>query len=148
MVRINYNSLLTPRRGVIIGSRLAWKASVLETGLGVRQVMRLDARSDDLASPPYIKTQSMYYCYLLLLSNGDIYKGFTEDLKRRISEHQAGKVASTKNYLPVILIGYEAYACKSDAKRREEFLKTTEGRRLLKQQYRDILKKYEREIVK
>lgn len=63
----------------------------------------------------------------------------TGDLKRRIFEHKNGKVESTKNYLPVDLIGYEAYKLKSDAERREKFLKTTEGRRLFKQQYRDVL---------
>ena len=34
---------------------------------------------------------------------------------------------------------YEAYGLESDARRRERFLKTTEGKRLLKQQIRDIL---------
>ena len=83
----------------------------------------------------------MFFVYFLKLSNGDIYKGLTEDIKRRLSEHEAGKVASTKNCLPSVLIGYEAYNLKSDALRREQFLKSTEGRRLLKHQYRDILEK-------
>jgi putative endonuclease len=81
----------------------------------------------------------MYYVYFLLLANKDIYKGFTEDLKRRFNEHQSGKVTATKHFLPIKLIGYEAYLEKSDAMRREAFMKTTEGRRLFKQQYRDIL---------
>ncbi|MFA6099027.1 MAG: GIY-YIG nuclease family protein [Patescibacteria group bacterium] len=81
----------------------------------------------------------MTYIYFLHLSNGDIYKGLTDRLKERISEHQQGKVKSTKNYRPFKLIGYEYYSLKSDAERREKFLKTTEGRRLLKQQYRDII---------
>jgi len=81
----------------------------------------------------------MYYVYLLFLSNKDIYKGFCSALDVRIREHELGKVESAKNYRPVKLIGYETYLLKSDAQRREKFLKTTEGRRLLKQQYRDIL---------
>ena len=81
----------------------------------------------------------MTFVYLLKLSNGDIYKGVTDDLERRLYEHRQGKVKSTKNYQPYILIGYEAYSLKSDALRREVFLKTTEGRRLLRQQYRDSL---------
>jgi putative endonuclease len=81
----------------------------------------------------------MYYVYVLKLSNSNLYKGFCNDLKRRYSEHLAGKVSSTRNYRPLKLIGYEAYVMKSDAMRREKFLKTTEGMRLLKQQYRDIL---------
>lgn len=63
----------------------------------------------------------------------------TEDLKRRFNQHQNGGVESTKNYLPADLIGYEAYRLKSDAERRERFLKNTEGRRLFRQQYKDIL---------
>ena len=81
----------------------------------------------------------MTFVYFLKLSNGDIYKGLTEDLERRIKEHEVGKVESTKNYRPFVFIGYEAYYLKSDAIRREAFLKTTDGRRILKQQYRDIL---------
>ncbi len=83
----------------------------------------------------------IYYVYFLKLPNGDVYKGLSSDLKRRLVEHHAGKVASTKNFKPIKLIGYEAYLLKTDAERREKFLKTTEGRRLLKQQYRDILEK-------
>ncbi|KKR56082.1 MAG: hypothetical protein UT94_C0048G0009 [Candidatus Uhrbacteria bacterium GW2011_GWF2_40_263] len=70
-----------------------------------------------------------------------VYTGLTNDLKRRFSEHQAGKVKSTKHRLPVKLIGYEAYSLQSDAQRRERFLKTSEGRALFRKQYRDILKK-------
>ena len=83
----------------------------------------------------------MYYTYILLLSNRTLYKGSTSDLRRRIEEHKRGGVRSTKNCLPFELIGYEAYTLKSDAQRREKFLKTTEGGRLLHQQYRDALKK-------
>ena len=82
----------------------------------------------------------MYYVYFLFLNNKNIYKGFTAELERRIGEHKAGKVASTKNKEP-ILIHYEAYLLKTDAERREKFIKTTEGRRLLKQQLRDLLNK-------
>ena len=82
----------------------------------------------------------MYYVYFLSLSNGRIYKGFTSDLERRIAEHKNSKVDSTKNKDPR-LIHYEAYLLKTDAERREKFLKTTEGRRLLKQQLKDLLNK-------
>ena len=81
----------------------------------------------------------MTYCYFLLLANGDIYKGVTGDLRRGFEEHCEGKVISTRNFRPVRLIGYEAYMVKTDVMRREKFLKTTEGRRLLKQQYKDAL---------
>ena len=82
----------------------------------------------------------MYYTYFLLLKNNDIYTGSTNDLKNRLKEHEAGKVKSTRNYRPVKLILYEAYILKSDAQRRERFLKTTEGKRLLRMQIRDYLR--------
>jgi len=82
--------------------------------------------------------KNMYFVYILKLNNGDLYKGSTANFKQRINVHKNDKVNSTKNKRP-ILIHYECYLKKSDATRRERFLKTTEGRRLLKQQLRDIL---------
>lgn len=73
------------------------------------------------------------------MNNDQIYTGSTSDLRRRISEHIKGKVQTTSKYLPVILVGYEAYQEKSDAQRRELFMKTTEGKRLFRQQYRDAI---------
>lgn len=81
----------------------------------------------------------MYYVYFLYMNNSQIYTGSTKDLKSRMLEHNRGKVTTTSKYLPVTLIGYEAYTLKSDAQRREKFMKTTEGKRLFRQQYRDIL---------
>ena len=74
------------------------------------------------------------------MKNNLLYTGFTSDLRRRISEHQKGGVRSTSRYLPVKLIHYESYILESDARRREKYLKTTEGKRLLHKQIRDILK--------
>jgi putative endonuclease len=82
----------------------------------------------------------MYYVYILLLKNGQLYTGFTANLKRRFAEHQAGKSEFTKTKLPVTLIHYEVYLEESDARRRERYLKTTEGKRFLKQQIRNLLK--------
>ncbi len=81
----------------------------------------------------------MTYVYFLSLANGTIYTGSTGDLRRRYGEHQNGKVKSTEHKRPLQLIGYEGYLAKSDAERRERFLKTTEGKRFFRQQYRDIL---------
>ncbi len=80
----------------------------------------------------------MYYFYMLSLNNDNIYKGITSNLKRRFNEHRYGKVLSTKGKNPK-LIHYEAYLLESDARRREKFIKTTEGRRIIRQQLRDIL---------
>ena len=86
-----------------------------------------------------VYTLTMYYVYYLLMNNGQIYTGSTADLKKRIADHKSGRVITTSKYLPVSLIGYEAYSLKSDAQRREKFMKTTEGKRLFRQQYRDVI---------
>lgn len=81
----------------------------------------------------------MFYVYILLEKNGQFYTGFSTDLRLRIKEHNSGKVESTKDRRPLKLIHYEAYFLESDARRREKYLKTTEGKRFLKQQIRDLL---------
>ncbi len=66
----------------------------------------------------------MYYVYVLKSKkNGEIYVGFTKDLKRRLSEHNKGLSFSTKRYIPWELIYYEACKSEVDAKTREFRLK-------------------------
>lgn len=69
----------------------------------------------------------MHYVYILKLSNKNLYTGYTSDLRRIIKEHKRGSVQSTKPWLPVELIHYEAYKQQSDAKQREQFFKKSEG---------------------
>ncbi len=46
----------------------------------------------------------MYYVYILeSLKNGSFYKGCTDNLKRRLNEHNAGKEIATSRYAPWIL---------------------------------------------
>ena len=61
-----------------------------------------------------------------------LYIGSTENLKRRLKEHNARKVTSTKTRTPLILICYEAYGYKEDALKRENFLKGSDGRKDIK----------------
>ncbi len=63
----------------------------------------------------------MHCLYILLLKDKRIYTGTTANLTKRLSEHQKGKVSSTKNKKPLKLIHYESYLMKSDALRREKF---------------------------
>jgi len=74
----------------------------------------------------------MHYTYVLKsLKDKKFYIGRSDDLRRRITEHKAGKVKSTKNRLPIELIFYEAFKNKLDAIRRENYFKTTKGKRAL-----------------
>ena len=70
----------------------------------------------------------MWYVYFLQLSNGDIYVGSTNDLKRRVSSHQAGAVLSTKAHLPASLKSYIAVETESHARELEAYFKSGSGR--------------------
>jgi len=66
----------------------------------------------------------MYYVYILKSKkDSKFYTGSTNDLKRRLMEHNAGLVFSTKSRIPLEVIYYEAYRVEKDAKRREKNLK-------------------------
>lgn len=66
----------------------------------------------------------MFYVYVLRSKKDkQLYIGYTNDLKRRIEEHNSGKNTSTKYRRPFELIYYEAYKLKEDAEHREDMLK-------------------------
>lgn len=66
----------------------------------------------------------MYYIYILKsILNGTYYTGSTNDLKKRLVEHNTGKVFSTKRYKPWKLLYYEAYIEEKLARLREHRLK-------------------------
>ncbi|MHB9040888.1 MAG: GIY-YIG nuclease family protein [Melioribacteraceae bacterium] len=67
----------------------------------------------------------MYTVYILL-SNKDNkrYIGFTDNLQRRLTEHNSGKVKSTKNRIPLEIIYTEEFVLKSDAMKREKQIKS------------------------
>ena len=66
----------------------------------------------------------MHYVYILQSKIDDeLYVGSTNDLRRRLAEHNDGKVKSTFPRRPYSLIYYEAYKAEYDARRRESALK-------------------------
>lgn len=76
----------------------------------------------------------MFYTYVLKSKIDDkLYIGFTEDLKKRIQEHNDGLVVATKVRRSFIVVYYEACLLKDKALRREKYFKTGFGRRFLKE---------------
>lgn len=70
----------------------------------------------------------MFYVYILKSKqDGKLYTGYTDDLKRRFSEHNKKMNKSTKHRAPFDLLYYEAYVAQADAKTREFRLKTSAG---------------------
>jgi len=80
----------------------------------------------------------MYYVYIIeSIKNSELHIGYTSDLKKRIREHNQGENESTRRYLPWQPIYYEACLNMQDAKRREKYLKTSQGRRLIKRRLKE-----------
>lgn len=74
----------------------------------------------------------MYYNYVLKSEkDGKRYIGFTDDLKKRLDEHNKGLNKSTKYRKPLVLIYYEACLNKKAAIKREKYLKTMWGNNYL-----------------
>jgi putative endonuclease len=75
----------------------------------------------------------MFYVYVLISgADGGFYTGLTGDLKRRVGEHSKGLVETTRNRRPMELVYYEACNSRKDAYRREKYLKTSVGKRYLR----------------
>ena len=69
-----------------------------------------------------------------------MYMGYTNNLRRRLEEHNLGKSFATKPRRPLKLIYYEACLNQEDAKRREEYFKVTGGRRFLAKRLKSYYK--------
>lgn len=74
---------------------------------------------------------TFYIFFLESLKDKKRYIGYTNNLKRRLKEHNKGLNFSTKFRLPFELIYFEGCLNKNDAKRREKYLKSTQGHRFL-----------------
>jgi putative endonuclease len=61
-----------------------------------------------------------------------IYVGLTDNVERRVAEHNAGYERTTGPYRPFKLILTEAFATRADARKREKFLKSGAGKEFLK----------------
>ncbi len=81
-----------------------------------------------------------WYVYVLRsMKDGQFYIGSTNDIRRRLGEHQQGKNISTAKRLPVELLYFEGHRSKDDAVRRERYFKTTKGKVTLRQMTRAAL---------
>ncbi|MFA5871912.1 MAG: GIY-YIG nuclease family protein [Parcubacteria group bacterium] len=68
----------------------------------------------------------MYYVYVIeSIKNGDLYKGFTVNINKRLIEHNSGLTESTRKYRPWKLVYCEILICKEDAVKREKYLKSS-----------------------
>ena len=74
----------------------------------------------------------MWFVYILRSQkDGGVYIGSTNDLKRRLTEHNSALVDSTKHRTPLKLEAYVAVRDQSKAVELEKYFKTGSGRAVL-----------------
>jgi len=74
-----------------------------------------------------------YFTYVLYSDKYKrLYIGQTDDLTGRLSQHNMGKVTSTKPYKPYRIIYCEKFSTRHEAVNREKFLKAKKSRTFLK----------------
>ncbi|MBS3140223.1 GIY-YIG nuclease family protein [Candidatus Woesearchaeota archaeon] len=75
----------------------------------------------------------MYTVYALKsLKDNNLYIGCTSNINKRLSEHNNGRVKSTRNRKPLKLIFKEGYVDKYEAFKKERYYKTAKGKKELK----------------
>ena len=84
-----------------------------------------------MGMPSNITSKVFFYTYVLLSEkDGEHYIGYTNNLRKRLEEHSAGKNFSTRPRRPLNLIYYEACLNEEDAKQREKYLFQLAGERI------------------
>lgn len=77
--------------------------------------------------------QYMHYLYVLKSINArKSYVGITDNIARRLNEHNSGLSFHTKKYCPWELIYKEEFNNRIEARKRELYFKTAAGRRFIK----------------
>ncbi len=73
---------------------------------------------------PDEESGSVFFTYILECADGSYYTGYTNDLDKRLKDHNDGNGARyTRVRLPVRLVYYEEYTTKEEAMRREALIK-------------------------
>jgi putative endonuclease len=76
----------------------------------------------------------MFFLYILQsLKDKRTYVGHTNNIKRRLCEHNSGRVPATKNRRPLKILKFEVHATLGEAKKREQYWKSGAGRKKLKE---------------
>lgn len=84
----------------------------------------------------------MWYIYVLKSKqDNNLYTGCSNNLIKRLKQHNSGEVFSTSKRRPFLLVYYEVCADKKDAFRREKYLKTGMGKRYIKNRLKNYFNK-------
>ena len=77
--------------------------------------------------------RKLYFVYVIQSEiDNRLYKGLTKNLERRVKDHNSGKTKSTKPFKPWKIVYFEEHQDLDEARKREKFFKSGEGRELIK----------------
>jgi putative endonuclease len=72
----------------------------------------------------------MYTVYALKsVAHNWIYVGMTDNLQRRLGQHQAKQNTSTQYYAPLVLFYKEEWPTTAEARKREKYFKTAAAKK-------------------
>ena len=75
----------------------------------------------------------MYKVYAIQSEvDGRLYVGMSQDIEKRVREHNSGRVFSTKGYRPWKIVFAEEVGERAEARKREKYLKSGFGKEFLK----------------
>ncbi len=72
------------------------------------------------------------WVYVFRDRNGRFYIGITKRLRRRIAEHNAGRTHADRSRGPFKLLRKECFTSYAEARQREKWLKSGQGREWLR----------------
>jgi putative endonuclease len=76
----------------------------------------------------------MYHVYILLNERKSrTYTGVAEDVNKRLTLHNTGRVKSSSPYRPYRIIRAKSFEALSEVRQKEKFYKSTTGRRRLRE---------------
>ena len=128
----------------------AWKACILQKGIeGSNPSLSAKIfRGKILARSRLVKIAKqflqggsarngmMHHVYILLNeAKTRTYTGVADDVDKRLGEHNAGRVKSSRPYRPYKVIHTESFKTLSEARQKEKFYKSATGRRRLKDMF-------------
>ena len=78
----------------------------------------------------------MYSVYVLKsISKNYLYVGMSNDVSRRVNQHNKGKERTTRAYRPFELVLSEEYSTRVEARKREKYLKSGCGKEFIKKNF-------------
>lgn len=75
----------------------------------------------------------MFYVYILKLSDNSCYKGLTEFIEKRLSEHEHGYVKTTMKKLPFKLVYVHICKDRIESRKIEKYFKSGFGREIIRE---------------